>query len=340
MEINRLPEVERQIFNEIREKFGKGREGVHLTDLLTPRKKFWGTVAPLPPTDDEIMYWLTGKGHENVFIRVSGYEHLAVGEWKGLKYTPDTFHRKVAKIETSDSGGFQRVVGEEDLSGPVEIKTRRAAPAEPGKEAERYDHYLAQLVGYCAIKGSKRGYLFVWCLTSPDKNAGWKSTKPEMFVYEVLFTEEELMAERMRLGQVQVALLESLHKISEIRDTDGRKLHPKGAHLKLPLCPSWMCGKEVAKIIRKPYCGTCDKEFATISGGAKHTESKVGKGHRVAPAEFERKYAAKCPYFVECRGHEEWVPKDIITEQEATNEQGTTGEGGEGGNEEGTGDAV
>ena len=120
MQIKRNPSIEEWLFNEIRTNWGKeARQGIHLSDLLAPRKAYWQRVKPMYPSDLEIQYWLTGMGHENALSHASGYEHASEREWNGIFYTPDFFH-----------------------NFPAELKTRRRNLAEEGKEEEVYEHYL------------------------------------------------------------------------------------------------------------------------------------------------------------------------------------------------------
>jgi hypothetical protein len=130
-------------------------------------------MKPMLPTDLEIQYWLTGRGHEGVLSRASGYEHAEQREWNGILYTPDFFH-----------------------NFPAELKTRRRNLAEEGKEPEVYDYYLKQLRGYCAVENKTHGWLHVWALVEKQEDG---TTKPEIGCYEVDFTSDELQRERMRL---------------------------------------------------------------------------------------------------------------------------------------------
>lgn len=181
MKISRDEATEKWLFDEIRTNMGKeAREHIHLSDCLAPRKAFWQRVKPLPLTDDEIMYFSTGRGHEDVLLYISGYSHGKAKQWEGIWYTPDLF-----------------------MNFPVEIKTRRRNLAEPGKEAEVYDYYLKQLKGYCAVENIQQGWLFVWCLVQKQED---KKTKPEMACYTIEFEPVELQFERERLLDTKIAI--------------------------------------------------------------------------------------------------------------------------------------
>jgi hypothetical protein len=197
MQIRRNPEIEQWLFDEIRNNWGKeAREGIHLSDLLSPRKAYWQRIKPMAPTDLEIQYWLTGRGHEGVLSRASGYDHAEQREWNGILYTPDYFH-----------------------NFPAELKTRRRNLAEEGKETEVYDYYLLQLKGYCAVENKTHGWLHVWSLVEKQEDG---TTKPEIGCYEIDFTPWELEEERARLLFVRAELRNSL----EVKDHRALPLCP------------------------------------------------------------------------------------------------------------------
>ena len=189
MEITRDSKIESWLFDEIRGEWSKERIGLHLTDLLTPRQAYWRIKKPQKATNDEIMYWASGKGHEGALFRSAGYEHGEAKQWNGIWYTPDLFQ-----------------------SMPIELKTRRKGLAFEGKEAEEYEHYLKQLKGYCAVEGRQQGWLWVWCLVQKQDD---HTTKPELACYRVTFTNTELIDEQDRLIRTKLdlddALLSNIH---------------------------------------------------------------------------------------------------------------------------------
>jgi hypothetical protein len=184
MQIKRDNSIEAWLFDEIRNEWGKEREGIHLSDLLTPRQAYWKRKKPMSANNDEIMYWASGKAHERAFLRASGYEHAESKQWEGIWYSMDFFR-----------------------SFPTEIKTRRKNLAFEGKEADEYEHYLNQLRGYCAIENKKQGWLWVWCLVQKQDDY---TTKPELACYTVEFTDEELEREREKLIWLRDNLIQSL----------------------------------------------------------------------------------------------------------------------------------
>jgi hypothetical protein len=187
MEIKRNPSIEQWAVEEVRNVWGTGiREGIHLSDLLAPRKAYWQRIKPMKPTIKEISYWTSGSAIEDKFLRAIDYQHGEVKQWGGIWYTPDTF-----------------------FNFPAEIKSRRRGLAEEGKEAEYYEHYLKQLKGYCAVENKQKGWLIVLSLLEKQDN---NKTAPEWAYYDVLFTPEELEEERGRLISTKEALGNALRE--------------------------------------------------------------------------------------------------------------------------------
>jgi len=168
---------------------------------------------------------------------------------------------------------------------PAEIKSRRSYLAKEGEEEKTYEHYLRQLKGYCAVEGKTQGWLIVLSLN--EKQDQWRS-RPEWAYYRVEFTEKELESMRNRLVTIKEILINS------IMYKDFKNLHT---------CPQWMCSREYKKMIKKPFCTTCKKEFQTEWGINKHINGKTGKGHEITIAEYEIEYE-RCKWWEDCIGEE------------------------------------
>lgn len=187
MQITRQPDIEKFVLDEMRRNIGKGvREGIHLSDTLSPRKCYWQKIDPLPATDDELMYWLTGQGHETAFLNVTGFEHGEAKEKNGIIYTPDVF-----------------------TNFPSELKTRRKNISEAGKETIEYKHYLKQLERYCALENVPQGWLHVWCLVQRQED---HTTKPELASYRVEFTMGELATALEEMRIIKACIEEGLRQ--------------------------------------------------------------------------------------------------------------------------------
>jgi CRISPR/Cas system-associated exonuclease Cas4 (RecB family) len=148
------------------------REGIHLTDcLLCLRKAYWDKVDALPPTEDELLYFILGLGLQEVL-------HLAstVGETEmkldGILLNPD----------------FETVKGT-----PVELKTTRIGR----KRLDSHDfpqHWIKQLMGYCYGLKVTEGELLIFTLIHP-----------ELLNYHIEFTSRELGENwGMVLGNVEI----------------------------------------------------------------------------------------------------------------------------------------
>jgi len=262
MKIARNKSVEQWAIEEIQNNWGKeGREGIHLTDLLTPRRKFWQVIKPMKASIKEISYWTSGAAIETKVLAAMGYKKGETREWEGIKYSVDTFLGNI----------------------PAEIKTRRRALAEEGKEEEVYEHYLKQILGYCAIENSTKAWLIVLSMLE-YKDA--YHTEPEWAFYDIEFEESELAEERRRLKETKFLLEEAL----KTKNPD-----------KLPYCPEWMCGRILKNMIKRPYCLTCGKEFETEWGSNKHVNSKTGQGHTIVAPEYEVSVEKICKYYDLCR---------------------------------------
>lgn len=288
MQIKRNIQIEDFILKSIQDKlFNNQRTGIHLSDLLSPKQAYWNKTKPIPPSKKEIIYWLSGKAHESIFMNVSNFEKVKAKQWNDIWYTPDaTLNVILNNLESYN-----------DLL--IEMKTsRRGFLVKDGEEAERYKHYLKQLGFYCAIENRTESGLFVWYLTMMDENR--KNTDPDYFFYSVTFTESELNDMRNEILALRTVLIKAL----DTQDISN-----------LPDCEEWMCYKEKRNMIKKPYCNTCKKEFATDWGIDKHINSKTGKGHEVKKAIYEKVREPRCKYAEWCKPemyneYQEWYNKN------------------------------
>ncbi len=258
------PSIKAWAVEEIQNHWGEEtREGIHLTDTLTPLRKYWQTKQPLKATIDDILTWLAGLDFESKLKQALGIATPEPQEWKGIKYSIDIF-----------------------FNFPCEIKMRRRQIAKAGNEAEDYDWYLRQLRGYCAVSNSPQGWLIVY--TPVARVAGEKyKTKSEVAFYRVAFTAEELIQERKRLHGTAAAIIVAL-------------LTSSPAHLLT--CPQWMCEAIRKELKAKPHCKTCNREFHTDSGLKKHVGSVKNKDHEVSMAVYESLTEPRCKWYQFCKG--------------------------------------
>jgi len=261
MEIKRNQSIEDWAMGEVQNNWGsEAREGIHLSDLLAPRRAYWQKIKPMKPTLKEISYWTSGSAIEDKFLKAIGYKKGEEKEWQGILYNADVFLGNL----------------------PAEIKSRRRALAKEGEEAQMYDHYLKQLKGYCAVENKQKGWLIVLSLAEKQDN---NKTMPEWRYYDVMFTEEELMEEQARLINARASLMVALER----KD-----------HTFLPECPHWMCGKTLKIMETKSFCMECSREFEKEGGRERHLNSKTGKGHNVSLPTFREEYEKECKYWETC----------------------------------------
>jgi hypothetical protein len=259
------------LLSALRESFDEPRTGVHLSDLLSVRESHYKTVVPMPLTETQIGYFASGRSIEDVVARLAGIQGMALpaqrvkipgliaGEQRfkhGISYRPDFRWTRV----------------------PVEFKSRRAEFAKEGLEAERYDHYLEQLKGYCALDEEPEGGLWLFDIggSCPDC---FYTREPSFAFYDVTFMPAEL-------EQMEAALIE--RRDARLKALTGGI---KGGWM-LPLCSSWKCGKSKKTVTTEAKCGAEGCEV-------KHRKEKAG--HVMSPEVATWTYIQKCPFYNFCQ---------------------------------------
>jgi hypothetical protein len=271
--IDRRPDLEAWLLDEMRVSLADTRAGdkPHLSDLLSPRQAAFSRLLPKPPTDAEIGYWVAGRGHEDVYGRVSGLERGSPSERFGIVYSKDFFK-----------------------GWPVELKTRRRNLAKPGMETETYAKYIDQVRGYCAMDEMPAAWLIVFSLVEDQPDG---STLPGWGVYHLTFTELELEAERARMQVMRDRFLAAL----EAQD-------PRSLPLCVAwMCGKQSRTMATPPVCRTCRVDGEPRVFATDWGIAKHQESvkKRGQAHDVSEARYTFRYVSRCKWFHECRPWEE-----------------------------------
>lgn len=181
MRISRNADKERVILDALRQSFDEVRTGVHLSDLLNPRQAVFKRLMPMPLTATEILYFLAGRGHEEVFARLAG---VNVGA-SAIRYA------KIPEFVAGEERVKHGISYRPDFrwhSAPTEFKTRRSNLAKPGEETRVYEQYLRQLLGYCALDEQPYGVLVVFSLLEGRSNDPLNPTHPELAVYDAQFS--------------------------------------------------------------------------------------------------------------------------------------------------------
>jgi hypothetical protein len=282
--------VERWFYDAARAHLSRPRRrGIHVSDLLAPRKAYWARVVPRPPTDAEVGYFLAGRAHEEAFAVLAGLgaHRKARGEWlgDGDVYAPGD--GIAYELDVLVQGSAQDV--------PIEIKTnRRPQVLSPTDALREYALAVRQLGMYCAFRGLTTGYLVEVHLLArgPAQEADadgelWpKQSRPEIVVYQITWTPEELAAIR-RDAMAAKAFLD--------RALDART--PQA----LPECPAWMCGREH---VRKgaPVCPSCGGVFPMAVGpSGRRVPKKICPSCRKAGNRVELERSSEVVFVPTCR---------------------------------------
>ncbi len=132
------------------------RTGVHVSDLIFPRKAWYSLKYPQTPTDEECLYFMIGRAHHGIMESLIATEQFREVEvkWNGITGTIDC------------------LVGSDGLV-PVECKTTRSATMYNVNTLPM--HYLRQLGMYVAMlrPDDKEGYgtLLILYLSIRDREA-------------------------------------------------------------------------------------------------------------------------------------------------------------------------
>ena len=119
------------------------RDGMHLTDgIYCLRKAYWNKVDPLPPTTEEILYFLFGLGLQDALL---GGDNQSVAEHEGILVSPDYWENGVLG----------------------ELKTTRMGEKRIN-EVGIPDGWRRQMMGYAYVLGVDRALLVLLTIIKPD----------------------------------------------------------------------------------------------------------------------------------------------------------------------------
>ena len=152
----------------------RGNE-IHASDLGSPLKAYWQRKHPLPPTDYELGYWLTGRAHHYYLVwSMVGIddtqEESCYSKELQLYYSPD-----VNKYDT-------------------EFKTNRMfdEPADSKEAIKLFRHHIKQCLTYAVAKKRKTFNLVELFLCPIADQKTRKLTAPFPQAYEIKFTDQEI----------------------------------------------------------------------------------------------------------------------------------------------------
>jgi hypothetical protein len=273
MKISRSVELEDILHNKIKDNWDHTeREGIHLSDLLTPRKSFWRKTNPKPLEIEDILYFISGLGIEEKLTSLLGERHVRTRNKNSIFYSPD--------LSLNFGPDYGVLL--------CEVKSRRKNIPEIGQEEKEFDYYLQQLGGYLALDHKNHGALIV--LSLAERVDETRKTVPVLAVYDVEYNKKELKEIRKNLTEVKELLEEQLKEPRELYFN------------MLPKCPSWMCGRSIKTMTKPPRCNTCNKDFSTDWGISKHKDSPKTSDHEVTFGEYEYGFDPRCSWYKECLG--------------------------------------
>lgn len=195
------------------EKGAEGREGIHASDLLNPRKSFFKWLTGAKGTEDRLvnMFIVGQLAHAIIEVVYAGTgDYLTHGSdagtqyYKELRYSPDILAHK---------------------GGPAEIKTTRSFyPPDQAylPDDETFHAYLEQLMIYMAAEGKTIGRLILLYLNMKING----KTEPQFYIWTVETSEGALSAYRVVMEREMAAL-------ARAKDTKD--------HTSLRLCRAFMC---------------------------------------------------------------------------------------------------
>lgn len=275
----------------------KPRTGIHVSDLLLPRKAYWGRVMPRTISDAEALYFMAGRAHEETVVALAGLGRYrkSRGEWSGTVED---------RYQSGDGIKYEVdvVVPTGNEWTPIEFKTnRRPTIIAPEAVEEQYSYYLRQLGSYVAITGSNHGYLAVLHLMArnlslegaAEEHEWLKQSKPMLLVYQIDWADDELDAIKAEMQEGR-RLLELAWAIQD--------------HTILKECEAWMCGKVQTKA-SDPVCPNCgrvyvvgeEKPDGSKRGVLKYCEDCKVSGKRVElTRDVQQVFVPSCPFWSVC----------------------------------------
>jgi len=143
------------------------RPGIHLSDLLLCLRKAWYRKKGLAPgSDEDVVYWITGKG----------YHAILEEEAKEVELEKDGIIGTIDALKLGEPGRREIL--------PIEVKSTRKSSA---RGLEDSPWWLEQLKGYCHLLGVRKGRLTVLHLMGD-----YRERAPKILTWDLEFTQDEL----------------------------------------------------------------------------------------------------------------------------------------------------
>lgn len=182
MERIESPELEQAIIDHLAGLYNihTKREGIHLSSIVgCLTRSFWNEVNYTIPTHEETMLFSLGYALQDVL-------------------TPDTAEAPIYSLEGITYSPDYQIKLSQDIT--AEIKTTRMSADKPLSEL-----WIDYMMGGCYILGIKEYHLAVLYLMG-----SWKPPFPELKVWKITFTDEELMFNWSRLMERKTVYTHSL----------------------------------------------------------------------------------------------------------------------------------
>lgn len=181
---------------------------IHASDLTSPLKAYWQRIVPKPPTEEEVGFWLAGRGHHYFLVYAmtgvdDSQEESLVHPELGIHYSPDL----------------------RAASGEFKTSRRWSKPQGEIEAADAFKGYVRQCRIYAVAENKKIWNLYVLFLMPEERPQDGRRV-PDIQVYTLHFTDEELERERKDIIKTRKAIQTAL-----------KKKDPS----KLPLCEEYQC---------------------------------------------------------------------------------------------------
>lgn len=157
---------EAAFFERAREFYSRSRYGVHLSDLLgCLRKPYWQRIDPIPPDDEDVLFFILGEGHHEVLQRLFGARAEVKLRWQGIHFSVDV-------LENEE---------------PIELKTTRQSSARHDEQGLKdvMPSWPEQVGGYMIAKGSLVGHLYAFHFVGK-----WNPPTPKLRKYKIRFNDD------------------------------------------------------------------------------------------------------------------------------------------------------
>ena len=206
VEVKRNEDMEKEVYDACKKMLGKKREGIHVSDLLSPRQSFLRYKHGNRISDKQVGLFIAGIAHHGIIesLVAAWGDREVKGNMEGIYASIDCFWK----------------------DHPVEIKSTRS-----WKFDKVSQHYIDQLKMYCVMTKISKGHILLFFLNikmeTENEDGTWDTySGPKIMCFDVDFTEDELKEEKAAMVEHRTIYADAL------ASGDGSKL---------PKCEKWKC---------------------------------------------------------------------------------------------------